>query len=100
MSELKPCPFCGAAAKMEHTRSGDDFVRCTDPSCHARTRNYHENDVGARDAWNERADDNTLRELVEAMASRLRWADEVTGGGVLDARLKRQLRELGIEVDG
>lgn len=41
-----------------------------------------------------------LRELVESMASRLRWADEITGGGVLDARLKRQLREVGVEVDG
>lgn len=50
--------------------------------------------VGELEAENER-----LRELVETMASRLHWADEITGGGVLDARLKRQLREVGVEVD-
>lgn len=45
-----------------------------------------------------KAENTKLRDLVESMASRLRWADEITDGGVLDARLKRQLREVGVEV--
>lgn len=51
--ELRPCPFCGGDSEVVHLKSGDDLVRCV--KCHARTRQYHENDVGARDAWNRRA---------------------------------------------
>lgn len=56
--ELRSCPFCGGVAELVHTRSGDDYVRCTE--CRARTRQYHENSVGPRDAWNRRVDDEEV----------------------------------------
>ena len=49
---LRPCPFCGGDAELVHLKSGDDYVRCTE--CRARTRQHHENEVGARDDWNRR----------------------------------------------
>lgn len=51
---LKPCPCCGAPAEMRHSRAGDDFVKCTNPCCGMRTKNCHENEVGARPVWNAR----------------------------------------------
>ena len=51
--ELKKCPFCGGAALLKRTSCWDYFVRCE--GCGARTRQYHENDVGAVNAWNARA---------------------------------------------
>lgn len=56
MSALLPCPFCGSPAELLHTKTWDYFVRCTNKSCAARTRQYHENNVGAVDAWNTRAE--------------------------------------------
>ena len=76
------------------TLSNDDFIDSRDYV----GKELYESVIEANAAW--QAENAKLRELVETMASRLRYADEVTGGGVLDARLKRQLRELGIEVDG
>ena len=52
--ELKPCPCCGAPAEMRHSRAGDDFVKCTNPTCGMRTKNCHENEAGARLVWNAR----------------------------------------------
>ena len=52
--ELKACPFCGSKAEMVTNRSGDNFVRCTNRQCAAKTRLYHENEAGARLAWNRR----------------------------------------------
>lgn len=54
--ELRPCPFCGSKAEMVTNRSGDNFVRCTNRQCAAKTRLYHENENGARLAWNRRAE--------------------------------------------
>ena len=54
MEDLKLCPCCGAPAEPVHTRSGDDFVRCT--CCRLRTRQYHENDVGPAEDWNRRVE--------------------------------------------
>ena len=51
--KLKPCPFCGAEAELKHSSTWDYFVRCTD--CGARTRQHHENDVGAVYGWNRRS---------------------------------------------
>lgn len=53
---LKPCPFCGGEAEMVRSSSGSYFVRCTNKQCAAKTRLYHENDNGARLAWNRRAE--------------------------------------------
>lgn len=55
-NQLLPCPFCGSPAELLHTKAWDYFVRCTDKGCAARTRQYHENNVGAVNAWNARAE--------------------------------------------
>lgn len=57
--DLKPCPFCGSVAALEHNKTWDYFVRCTNKQCASRTRNYHENDAGAVNAWNTRVNDMT-----------------------------------------
>lgn len=54
--ELKPCPFCGSDAELVRNSSGNDFVRCTNRQCAAKTRLYHENENGACLAWNRRAE--------------------------------------------
>lgn len=54
--ELKACPLCGSKAEMVTNSSGDNFVRCTNRQCAAKTRLYHENEAGARLAWNRRAE--------------------------------------------
>ena len=53
---LRPCPFCGAEAEIVRNGSGSYFVRCADKQCAAKTRLYHENENGARLAWNRRAE--------------------------------------------
>ncbi len=50
---LKPCPFCGGNPELKHSSTWDYFVRCT--GCGARTRQFHENHVGAVDGWNRRS---------------------------------------------
>ena len=66
MTELKPCPFCDSPAELTHTKTWGYYVRCTDKACAARTRQYHENDVGAVSAWNKRAwtDDDAVEQIV------------------------------------
>lgn len=56
MTELKRCPFCGAEAELVRNSSGSYFARCTNKQCAAKTRLYHENENGARIAWNKRAE--------------------------------------------
>ena len=53
---LRPCPFCGAEAEIVRNSSGSYFARCTNRQCAAKTRLYHENENGARMAWNRRAE--------------------------------------------
>ena len=53
---LRPCPFCGAEAEIVRNSSGSYFARCTNRQCAAKTRLYHENENGARLAWNRRAE--------------------------------------------
>ena len=55
--ELKPCPFCGGKAKLEHDVHYS-YVRCME--CHARTNyigiaSYHCSDDRAIEFWNHRA---------------------------------------------
>lgn len=60
MAELKPCPFCGGKAILNHGLSGTQFsyVHCT--RCFAKTSDYyistaHSSDRKAIEAWNRRA---------------------------------------------
>lgn len=56
MTKLERCPFCGAEAEIVRNSSGSYFARCTNRQCAAKTRLYHENENGARLAWNRRAE--------------------------------------------
>lgn len=52
--ELKPCPFCGGAAKMNGNGIGDFYVQCT--GCLARSDDRHcEERSHAVERWNRRA---------------------------------------------
>lgn len=51
---LLSCPFCGGEAELVRNSSGSYFVRCANRQCAAKTRLYHENENGARLAWNRR----------------------------------------------
>ena len=56
--ELKPCPFCGGKAQLEHDGiTVNSYVRCFE--CHARTKAiavapYHCSDDKAIELWNQR----------------------------------------------
>lgn len=61
MAELKPCPFCGAPARMKitpHIPDGKDYTpQCTDPSCCGRlVKKWQDREVAVY-AWNRRAID-------------------------------------------
>lgn len=71
MTELKRCPFCGAEAELVRNSSGSYFARCTNKQCAAKTRLYHENEVGARIAWNKRAEPTCDRDALLALADEL-----------------------------
>lgn len=58
------------------------------------------NDEGVRKRDELHFENAELRELVRAMATRLAYADRVVDGGVFDARLRREVAKLGVEVDG
>lgn len=63
MAELKPCPFCGGEAEIEHIfRFGTDysFVRCV--KCRVITKPIiksflYSSDERAAEAWNRRVND-------------------------------------------
>lgn len=62
--ELKPCPFCGKAAILEHERQcvgyADDFtgfsMHCSNPACIGRDMfTVYKTSYEAIEAWNRRA---------------------------------------------
>lgn len=71
MTELKRCPFCGAEAELVRNSSGSYFARCTNKQCAAKTRLYHENEVGTRIAWNKRAEPTCDRDALLALADEM-----------------------------
>lgn len=46
---------------------------------------------------NREGDIDDLRAFCRQLWQRLRWADEVTDGGAIDARLAKRARELGVD---
>ena len=59
MAELKPCPFCGGKAILQHTSEGRgySFIRCT--RCFTKGQSFcmkfdASSDEEAIEAWNRR----------------------------------------------
>ena len=51
--ELKPCPFCGAAPKLEVWGFGELFtIECNGPAGCGATGPHCESQDGAENAWN------------------------------------------------
>lgn len=86
MTELKRCPFCGAEAELVRNSSGSYFARCTNKQCAAKTRLYHENEVGARIAWNKRAEPARDRDALLALAEVLSTPELETDCGTCPLR--------------
>ncbi|WII07014.1 Lar family restriction alleviation protein [Methanomassiliicoccales archaeon LGM-RCC1] len=51
--KLKPCPFCGAPAKIMKG-CGEDWVQCVNPKCSCCS-SMHTNTQMAIEIWNRRA---------------------------------------------
>jgi len=88
--ELERCPFCGGAALLKKTSNWDYFVRCGE--CGAKTRQYHENDVGAVSAWNAR----TAPEIVRCKDCRF-CRETLVFGGMLTCDLINEPEEDGFK---
>lgn len=66
MTELKPCPFCGGEAKIQHEysrESGDWYaVDCLNKKCPMEivivTTGWRPTEAEAVEAWNRRANDD------------------------------------------
>lgn len=76
MSELKPCPFCGAKAHKDNA-----YVNCSNKDCPVRpvAKYYRNIDHAVRD-WNTRAnspDTQALKLVREALTEIV----EITNGG-------------------
>lgn len=57
MDKLKPCPFCGAKAKIGNNFEGQFFVWCTNDDCDARI--FSRVKDNAIRAWNRRAEETS-----------------------------------------
>lgn len=100
MTELKRCPFCGAEAELVRNSSGSYFARCTNKQCAAKTRLYHENEVGARIAWNKRAEPTCDRDALLEIAAEIEDNDmsySVSTQYVLDSYARRIREACGEE---
>ena len=59
MAELKPCPFCGCTAIINHKEAIEAWiVECSNNSCPASYMigNYYDTENEAVEVWNRRAD--------------------------------------------
>lgn len=95
-TDLLPCPFCGASAELRHNKTWDYEVRCT--KCRVKTRQHHENSVGAVMDWNKRAmlaNGATVEAIRDAQFARAiqHIVDSCTDYGIVD------IEESHIEAD-
>lgn len=77
--ELRPCPFCGSPAEIEHTwipRSSECLAICSNPHCVAHNIEQDEQGGWCCDTYNSEAD---------AIAAWNRRAPAVAAGGVTEA---------------
>lgn len=57
MAELKPCPFCGGAARTRHFQKSWR-VACENEHCECVAESgYHKTKAEAEEAWNRRVFD-------------------------------------------
>jgi hypothetical protein len=74
-ADLLPCPFCEAPARFVWGRGDNGSVKCTRPSCGARSGDFmHERNAVA--AWNTRIASSpppVSREEVHAIETLHRW---------------------------
>ena len=105
MANLKPCPFCGGhATVVEHTYCGAHNrydVVCRD--CYAQTRQFLYSKDEAKDAWNRRADANSLtgalkRNTTEIYAEYVRHLQEENKA--LDEKLASLRNEADAGIEG
>lgn len=96
MAELKPCPFCGGhATVVEHIYYGFQNrygVVCLE--CYAETRQFLHSKDSAKDAWNRRADANSLTEALKRNTTEI----VEKANGIL-AEYIRHLQEKNKELD-
>ena len=54
--KLKPCPFCGGVATLEHSQASGAFqVRCEGKKCHIWPETYWDHsEEWVRSMWNRR----------------------------------------------
>lgn len=73
MSDLKPCPFCGGAALLSpyHKHPSGiaegSFVVCNDCDAYVQGSDDNDETIKARNTRRADKDDQTIRELVEAL---------------------------------
>ena len=79
-SELKPCPFCGGAGRLEE-RDGHYLVGCPGGNCPQMM--LAESEAEAVAAWNSRPGEDALRAAVEKTSAALRETRE-DGVGMLE----------------
>lgn len=90
--ELKPCPFCGAAANLEQEQSGQNCVAyvycvgCDIEGEHTISDNWIYAKKKAVEAWNTRADlaapEQSAGEVAEALRYFRVWRKELTDPAV------------------
>lgn len=66
MSELKPCPFCGANPVREYLPDGKEYIICSNENCPCQPMTAAQKSKGAAArAWNRRVNNEpkTIRQV-------------------------------------
>ena len=69
MSNLKPCPFCGATPRLRRFVNGSARITC--PQCHITAFAYR-TDTEAIAEWNKRQDIDGIRDFLLYLERELR----------------------------
>jgi hypothetical protein len=95
MDNLKPCPFCGSAAKMMKHSPREFWVECSKAGCEAGSGGVYRTSQAAAEWWNRR---QTEREHDEAV--REGEASEQEGYGPVALSAIKFIEQLPAEVRG